>query len=323
MISRSSITFLLIVVCSWMAFGQSKSYQEKIPGTGFAIKMIEIPAGDFRMGSPEAEAGRGADESLSPLIKMPAFYMSAYEITFDQYLAFRDMEYDADSSKLKSDYRADAVSRPSPPYLDFTYGMGNRGGYPAVSMTQQAALRYCRWLYEKTGEFYRLPTEAEWEYACRAGNTTAYYYGDDPDELEDYAWYFDNSGEKYQKVGQKEANDFGLYDMLGNVAEYTADQYQSDLTEVFDPKKPQAVQTQPRGKYRRSVRGGAYDDDAESCRCAYRLAANPSWQARDPQVPKSNWWNPDSPFVGFRIVRPMGSFSATEIEAYFEKVLID
>ena len=71
------------------------------------------------------------------------------------------------------------------------------------------------------------------------------------------------------------------------------------------------------------VKGGAYDDEVDACRCAYRLAANPAWQARDPQIPKSIWWNPDSPFVGFRIVRPAGTFTKVEIEAFFKKVIID
>lgn len=315
------LTFLSFAASSLC--GQKTAYVEKIPGTEFEIKIVPIPAGTFQMGSPDTEADRDEHEHLSAEIQMPAFYMSAHEITFDQYLPFRDQEYDGNESASNANYQVDAVTRPSPPYLDFTHGMGSRGGFPATSMTQQAALRYCQWLYEKTGNFYRLPTEAEWEYACRAGSQTAYYFGDDPDELEDYAWYFDNSDEKYQKVGQKEPNDFGLYDMLGNVSEYTVDQYQADLAKVLDPNSPQTLQTKPKGKYRRTVRGGAYDDDATACRCAYRMPSNPSWQARDPQVPKSTWWNPDSPFVGFRIVRPMGDFSKSEVAAYFKKTIID
>src|SRR5579872_4988209 len=100
--------------------------------------------------------------------------------------------------------------------MEMSFGMGING-YPAISMTQHAANKYAEWLSAKTGEFYRLPTEAEREYACRAGSTAAYYFGDDVSQLGDYAWYQANSKGKYQKVGTKKPNAWGLYDMLGNV----------------------------------------------------------------------------------------------------------
>ena len=316
------LSFLFSILCFTEIVAQANSYTQTIPGTDFSIDLVLIPAGSFRIGSPESETDRQANEALMAKLQVPAFYMSAHEITYDQFLAFREKDFDSPEA-TQANYQIDAVSRPTPPYLDFTNGMGSRDGFPAVSMTQQAALRYCKWLYQKTGVFYRLPTEAEWEYACRAGSNTAYYYGDDADALEQYAWYFDNANDKYQKVGQKKPNAWGLFDMLGNVAEYTADQYHKDRTGFIDPKSPQVIMSMPKGTYGRVVKGGAYDDDADACRCAYRIASTAKWQARDPQIPKSIWWNPDSPFVGFRIVRPLGDFSEKEISQYFEKVLID
>lgn len=301
----------LFLVKAASIFSQTDNYTQPIPGTEFSIDLVFIPAGSFSMGS--------ASFGLPPIthIDMPGFYISTTEITYDQYLPFREKSFDSPEA-ASSDYQVDAVTRPTPPYLDFTYGMGSRGGFPAVSMTQQAALRYCKWLYEKTGYFYRLPTEAEWEYACKAGSD----FSPSGKNLDLFAWYFDNSDDHYHPVAQKQPNPWGLYDMLGNVAEYTSDMYTTDRKH-WDPQRPQEIQKKPRGKYNRTVKGGAYDDDASACHCSYRTPSLAKWQARDPQIPKSIWWNPDSPFVGFRIVRPVGTFTREQVETYFHKTIVE
>src|SRR6266480_3964805 len=149
--------------------------------------------------------------------------MGQCEVTWNEFELFM---YPDEERKFKEtiqtdpyvDKVSDAVSRPTKPYVEMSFGMG-RDGYPAISMTQHAANKYAEWLSAKTGEFYRLPTEAEWEYACRAG-------GGDPSPLGDYAWYGANSNDKYHTVATKKPNGWGLYDMLGNVMEWTLDQYE-------------------------------------------------------------------------------------------------
>jgi formylglycine-generating enzyme required for sulfatase activity len=236
--------------------------------------------------------------------------MGQCEVTWDAYLLFM---YPDDEKKLRETYKtdpavdalSDAVTRPSKPYVDMSFGMG-KSGFPAISMTQHAANKFCHWLSAKTGHFYRLPTEAEWEYACRAGTTTAYSFGDDPAKLEDYAWFFDNSNSKYQKVGRKKPNPWGLYDMHGNVAEWVLDQYDAQFYKLC---AEQGVVTDPWNRatkpYPHSVRGGSWDDDPPALRSAARRGSDRSWKQTDPQLPKSIWYLTDAQFVGFRIVRPL------------------
>jgi len=199
--------------------------------------------------------------------------------------------------------------------------MGKEGGYPVNSLSQFAALMYCRWLYQKTGVFYRLPTEAEWEYACRAGSHSSYYFGSDSTQLSKYAWYSANSETKFHKSGEKLPNAWGLYDMLGNVSEWTLDHFDPKRLEqtsngALDP----AVPVSPL-RYPKVLKGGGYADDAAGLRPANRLPSDPSWNRRDPQIPKSKWWLTDAPSVGFRIVRPLKQPSKEEAEAFYKLYL--
>ena len=289
---------------------EMKPYTEQITGTAVTFGMVPIAGGEFVMGSPVTEAGRKADEGPQHRVKIEPFWMGKHEVTWDEYDIW-SFRLDIQRRKLKKqkpterDILSDAVTRPTAPYTDMTFDMGH-DGYPAICMTQLAAKMYCEWLSEKTGRYYRLPTEAEWEYACRAGTTTAYSFGDDADQLTDYAWFFENSDEKYHKVGQKKPNPWGLHDMHGNVAEWVLDQYVADFYSTLPQDKaavfPIAV---PKTLYPRVVRGGSWDDDPERLRSAARRGSSADWKIQDPQIPQSIWYHTDALFAGFRVVRPL------------------
>ena len=189
-------------------------------------------------------------------------------------------------------------------------------GYPAICMTQLAASKFCEWLSAMTGNFYRLPTEAEWEYACRAGTDKAFSFGDNSENLNEYAWYDSNSNEKYQKVGTKKPNPWGLHDMHGNVAEWTLDQY---VPTTYRTRKKEARNPfqQPTKIYPKVVRGGSWMDSPKRLRSASRRPSSKKWKMRDPQIPKSKWWHTDAPFVGFRIVRPVKTPVEEEQKKYW------
>jgi formylglycine-generating enzyme required for sulfatase activity len=234
--------------------------------------------------------------------------MEKYEVTWDEYRLFMFAKLSGEIPG--GDSLVDAISRPTRPYVEMSFGMGING-YPAISMTQHAASKYAEWLSAKTGQFYRLPTEAEWEYACRAGTTTAYSWGDDASKIGEYAVYSDNSNGKYAKVGTKKPNPWGLFDMHGNVMEWTLDQYAVD---AYSHPKDWERSKDP---YPHSVRGGGWADDAVRLRSGARGASDPSWKAQDPQLPKSIWYLTDAQWLGFRLVRPLRVPSAKEMQAYW------
>lgn len=299
-------------------------YTATIPGTGLEFEMVPIPSGEFVMGSPESEPGHQPDESPQHVVKIAPFWMGKHEVTWDEYEMFM---YPREEEKIRTlrgynaelDQVADAVSRPTTPYVEMSFGMGKRG-FPAISMTQHAANKYCQWLTAKTGQFYRLPTEAEWEYACRAGTTTAYSFGDDPALLDEYAWYAENSNYKYQKVGQKKPNPWGLHDMHGNVSEWVFDQYDPDFYQLFEGIVADNPVNPPVTLYPRVVRGGSWQDDPEMLRSAARRASEAAWKMQDPQLPKSKWYHTDAQFVGFRVVRPLIVPPAEELDMWWTRV---
>jgi formylglycine-generating enzyme required for sulfatase activity len=317
----SAALFVALLATTSIAVAADKSpgnaeemqpYKQEIPGTEVGFEMLPIPGGEFLLGSPDSEADRKDDEGPQLKVKIKPFWMGKYEVTWDEYDIW-SYRLDIQRRKLLGvkptdlDAKSDAVTRPTGPYTDMTFGMGH-DGYPAISMTQLAAKMYCEWLTEKTGHYYRLPTEAEWEYACRAGTKTAYSFGDSADDLDDHAWHYENSDEGYHKVGLKKPNPWGLYDMHGNVSEWVLDQYLPGAYKNFsasgkgDVLSPLSI---PTTQYPRVVRGGSWDDDPDALRSAARHPSDKQWKYQDPQIPKSVWYHTDALHVGFRVVRPL------------------
>ncbi|HQW16451.1 MAG TPA: SUMF1/EgtB/PvdO family nonheme iron enzyme [Niabella sp.] len=282
-------------------------YDQAVPGASVKIKMIPIKGGAFSMGA-------GSANKATKEVIVSTFWMGAYEITHDIFDAYLQDE------KTPAGSQVDAVTKPTPQYIDLSWGMGKSGGFPVNSMSQDGALMFCRWLYKKTGIFYRLPTEAEWEYACRAGSKSAYPFGNDVRLMSQYAWFKGNSENKYHKVGQKLPNAFGLYDMLGNVAEWTLDQYDANYFTRIANKSTDPV-IPPASRYPRSTRGGSYLDDISKLSPSSRQHSEASWNKRDPQIPKSRWWLTDAMFVGFRIVRPAKQPTPKEANSFYNKYL--
>lgn len=291
-----------------------KAYTAKVAGSEVAFTMTPIAAGSFLMGSPASEKGRATDEGPQKKLNISAFWMGTHEVTHDEFMVFLNDESVSRNSSV------DAVTRPTPQYIDFSLGMGKQGGFPFNSMSQRTALMYCRWLYKNTGTFYRLPTEAEWEYACRAGSTAAYSIGNDSSAINEYAWHAGNSEGRYHKTGLKKPNAWGLYDMFGNVAEWTLDQYSDKFLQNMQDNTTDPF-TEPVSKYPKTVKGGGFTTPAGMMRCAGRFKSDISWNKRDPQIPKSKWWLTDAAEVGFRLVCPLKQPTAEEADAFFNKYL--
>ncbi|MFT5122406.1 MAG: sulfatase activating formylglycine-generating enzyme [Kiritimatiellia bacterium] len=290
-----------------------KAYDYEIKPTDVKFTMLPVEGGVFLMGE--------ADNPLAApphKVQVDSFMMAKSETTWDMYELWqlsveKDLRGYLKNEPTENDLLADAVTRCTPAYTDMTFGMGKQR-YPAICMTQLSAKVFCMWLSAKTGHFYRLPTAAEWEYACRGGTSTKYFWGDDPKEIDKYAWYTDNSDWQYQRVATKKPNPLGLYDMIGNVWEWVLDDY--DMYEITDQVIVNPLR-EPDTLYNRTVRGGGWDDKIEKTFSAARLSSVEDWKKQDPQIPKSVWYHTDALFVGFRVVRPKNVPSAEEIGKFW------
>ena len=244
------------------------------------MKLVWIPAGEFMMGSPSSEKDRYDDEGPQHRVKISkGFYIGIYEVTVGQYLEY--LNSDRDSSGVDFSDKDCPVKKTGSRYVLSVNKFGSNESQPMVEVSWHGAQKFCDWLSRKENKIYRLPTEAEWEYACRAGAQTRFCFGDNETSLGDYAWYTNNSGSKTHQVGQKKPNGFGLYDMHGNVWEWCQDWYGSyDSGEQVDP-------TGPSSGSARVLRGGSWDSTPRHRRSADR-----------------NWDTPDGAFdvLGFRIV---------------------
>lgn len=312
----ANIHRMIITRATGITEAAMSAYTNTIPGTNVTYSMVPIRGGEFLLGSAATEAGRKSDEGPQRRVRIEPFWIGICEVTWNEYETFlyraRGLRrYITVDRNPYTNALADAVAMPSMPYVELNMGMG-REGYPAINMTQHAANKYCQWLSALTGHYYRLPTEAEWEYACRAGTTNRYSFGGDEKQLGEYAWFEGNSDFKYQKVGRKKPNPWGLYDMHGNVAEWTLDGYDArayeKLTDGVD--EPFVRATRP---YPHSVRGGSWRDAPIQLRSAARQFSEPKWKEKDPSLPRSAWHMVDADFVGFRIVRPLRVPSADEM----------
>lgn len=298
-----------------------EDFTETIPGTTVSFNMKAIPGGSFVIGSPEDEQLRNPDESPQKKVNISPFFMAEIEVSWDEYLAFYGATAaegrSTDTEGARTLAEVDAISGPTPPYgqPDQNWGMGNR---PAITMTYHAAETYCRWLTQVTGKTYRLPTEAEWEYAARGGTQDPFFFEGNPKDfskegffsklfgkenniIDQYVIYAGNSQGKTELPDAVQPNPYGLKNMLGNIMEYCADWYAEDAYELIqdgavDPKGPLTGAEHV-------VRGGSFKSPVGEVRSAARdYTRMEDWMRTDPQMPKSIWWLSDCNSVGFRVI---------------------
>ncbi len=298
-----------------------ENFTETIPGTTIAINMKAIPGGSFKIGSPESEQMRKADEGPQKNVNISPFFMAEFEVTWDAYLAFysataaEGRTTDTEGARTQED--VDAISGPTPPYgqPDQNWGLGSR---PAITMSYHSAETFCKWLSQVTGKTYRLPTEAEWEYAARGGSESAFFiegnpkdfgekgffgklFGKQSEDISKYIIFEKNSGLKTNEPDVVEPNPYGLKNMLGNAVEYCSDWYAEDAYTKLadgatDPKGPASGEEHV-------IRGGSFKSPIGEVRCASRdYTRSVAWLKTDPQMPKSIWWLSDCNSIGFRVV---------------------
>ena len=290
-------------------------YRQTLPGSEVGFDLVPVAGGVLRL-RPAPGAGV-AEEGSDVVIRLAPFWMGRCEVRWAEYRQYMDLCQaferfdDAGLRQLADKHGADAITAPSQLYdPSFTYAPGDGPDHPAVSMSQYAAKQYAKWLSLTTGLFYRLPTDAEWEYACRAGSDAAYSFGDEPAQLAEAGWYDDNSDDATHPAGEKLPNAWGLYDMHGNACEWVLDAYRPDWYPQFRGRTISGEEAicWPDRLYPRVLRGGSWRLDAADCRSdARRPSDDDAWRSYDPNSPQSPWWfaSDEAQDVGFRLVRPV------------------
>lgn len=274
---------------------------EKRFTNSIGMKLVLIPAGKFMMGSPESEKDRGSDEGPQHEVEITKpFYLGIHEVTVGQFRAFvRDTGYKTEAEKDGKGgwgYNADTKKweGPKPHYHWQNTGWEQTDEHPVVNVTWNDAQEFCRWLSKKEGRGYRLPTEAQWEYACRARTTTRFYNGNDEDDLKTVANIpdasftrklpDDASGNSWDDgypftapVGRFQANIFGLYDMHGNAREWCADCYDKG----FYKNSPRQDPENAKEALERVLRGGSWCIEGRRCRSSRRYQEAPYTRYHD------------------------------------------
>lgn len=253
--------WLAVLFCCSLVFsgGCASSGTSRLRlGDGVTLELVRVPAGEFMMGSPASEANRHSNEGPRHLVRIDRpFYMGRYEVTQAQWVAVM--------GENPSWYPGEDL--------------------PVNRVSWRDAQAFCEQLSQRSERKVRLPSESEWEYACRAGSQGAYCYGNEVERLSEYAWYVAGDPGKPQAVGGKKPNAWGLYDMHGNVWEWCADRYH--VTYEDAPNDGSAWRGGPEGESGRMLRGGSWFSEAGQLRCATRL--------RRPSVMRSG-------YIGFRVV---------------------
>ena len=307
-------------------------YQQTTRNGEVSFEMIPIPGGTFMLGSPESDESRSDNEGPQIEVQVPPFWIGKTEVTWNEFqvyqLAYTQFKEQEKKLKLPADQlEADAVTAPTPiydPSMVYAFGKGNQ---PAISMSQYGSMQYTKWLSLATSVQYRLPSEAEWEYACRGGAPTKYSFGDDQATLREFAHFvkpedgneMDQVGTK--EVGSKKPNSFGVYDMHGNVAEWVMDQYFENAYEM-KAKEPIAERYRPlfgTDAYQKVLRGGGWQDDPSKLRSATRFVGKEELWDSDPFLPVSPHWlaSYGAQNIGFRITRSLEELPESEISLYW------